>query len=59
MAVKKRWGQMPLSTLVEALVQRCGGRVVRIDEPIPVGFSAVTAGPDPAAALWYEWTTLL
>ena len=33
-------------------------RVVRIDEDLPAGLGAVTAGPPggPFGALWYEWT---
>jgi hypothetical protein len=58
MAVKKGWGQMPLPALIDALKQRCGERVVRIDEDLPIGFAAVVKGPDggPRGALWYEWT---
>ena len=60
MAIKKRWGNMPLPGLVDALNQRSAGRVVRIDE---------TYAPDPkqpktvafnknltATKLFYEWT---
>ncbi|MDZ4799846.1 MAG: hypothetical protein SGI92_16940 [Bryobacteraceae bacterium] len=32
MAVKKRWGRMPLPTLVNALVKQTKGRCLRIDE---------------------------
>lgn len=58
MAVKKRWGRMPLPELVDALNERTHGRVVRIDEDAPAGLEAVTAGPPggPFGALWYEWT---
>lgn len=39
MAVKKRWGNMPLPELVAALVAKTGGKVVQIDQdltaPIP------------------------
>ncbi|MFZ1426913.1 MAG: hypothetical protein WAS21_09110 [Geminicoccaceae bacterium] len=58
MAVKKRWGRMPLPELVDALNERTHGRVVRIDEDLPAGLGAVTAGPPggPLGALWYEWT---
>ena len=58
MAVKKRWGRMPLPELVTALAERTRGRVVRIDEDAPAGLDAVTAGPPggPFGALWYEWT---
>ncbi len=59
MAVKKRWGQMPLPNLVQALGERCQGRVVRVDEDVPAVLAqAVAKGPDggPFGALWYEWT---
>jgi hypothetical protein len=35
MAVKKRWGKMPLDELVEALGQRAKGAVLRVDKPKP------------------------
>jgi hypothetical protein len=35
MAVKKRWGNMPLPELVEALNKKAGGAVFRTDEPAP------------------------
>ena len=35
MAVKKRWGKMPLDDLVTALKQRAKGVVLRVDEPKP------------------------
>ncbi len=35
MAVKKRWGKMPLDDLVTALKQRAKGVVLRVDEPTP------------------------
>jgi hypothetical protein len=59
MAVKKRWGQMPLPGLIDALKAHCGNRVVRVDEDLPAGFDAVTKGPshsDIGGPLWYEWT---
>jgi hypothetical protein len=33
MAIKKRWGNMPLPALIEALTKKTGGKVVRIDDP--------------------------
>ena len=60
MAVKKRWGNMPLPGLVAALNERSGGCVVRIDEdytPDPGDPKAVAFEKnlkmDP---LFYEWT---
>ena len=35
MAVKKRWGKMPLDDLVTALGQRAKGCVLRVDQPKP------------------------
>ncbi len=35
MAVKKRWGKMPLDELVTALGQRAKGCVLRVDQPKP------------------------
>jgi hypothetical protein len=34
MAVKKRWGNMPLPELVTALVAKTGGKVLRIDQDL-------------------------
>jgi hypothetical protein len=34
MAVKKRWGNMPLPELVSALVAKTGGKVLRIDQDL-------------------------
>jgi hypothetical protein len=66
MAVRKRWGQMPLPGLVEALEQRSGGQVVRIDAPFPdpLGGAAAAAkfrkratpgGKADNEPLYYEW----
>jgi hypothetical protein len=35
MAVKKRWGKMPLDELITALGQRAKGCVLRVDQPKP------------------------
>jgi hypothetical protein len=60
MAIKKRWGNMPLPGLVDALKQRTGGRVVRIDEnyvPDPNLLKAVAFAKDlNTKQLFYEWT---
>ncbi len=61
MAVKKRWGKMPLPGLVDALKERSKGRVVRIDEDYAVpsgdkGTAATFAKNLKTAALFYEWT---
>lgn len=52
MAVKKRWGRMPLPDILEELERRTAGRVVRIDRDLPTAAAgAVTAEP-----LFYELT---
>jgi hypothetical protein len=60
MAVKKRWGNMPLPGLIDALKERSGGRVVRIDEnyvPDPNLARAVAFKNNLTAnKLFYEWT---
>ena len=35
MAVKKKWGNMPLPVLVDALTQKTNGALLRSDEPAP------------------------
>jgi hypothetical protein len=35
MAVTKGWNDMPLESLTDALTKRTGGRLVRVDEPLP------------------------
>jgi hypothetical protein len=62
MAVKKGWGQMPLPGLVDALHERCGDQLVRIDQPLPPGIVDVVAGPETdgiTGPLYYEWSTAL
>jgi beta-lactamase superfamily II metal-dependent hydrolase len=41
MAVKKRWGNMPLPALVDALVSKTGGKVLRIDQPLATPIQGV------------------
>jgi hypothetical protein len=53
MALKKRWGAMPLPELVQRLGEVTAGRVIRTDEPVPATLSArVRAEAD----LYYEIT---
>ena len=40
MALKKRWGAMPLPELVQRLGEVTAGRVLRTDEPVPATLSA-------------------
>ncbi len=41
MAVKKRWGQMPLPALVDALEKKTEGGLLRSDTAAPAGLSQV------------------
>jgi hypothetical protein len=52
MAVKKRWGRMPLAEIVGELDKRTASKVVRIDQPAPKGMSGVLE----ETPLWYELT---
>lgn len=58
MALKKRWGKMPLPSLMDELHARCEGRVVRIDDKAPPEGAGIRAGGNggPYGALYYEWT---
>ena len=52
MAVKKRWGKMPLDELVDALKQQARGVVLRVDDPaMPASRENVVEGP---GKLFYE-----
>jgi hypothetical protein len=42
MAQKKRWGNMPLPALLDALTTRSGGKVLRIDEKLAKPIDGVT-----------------
>jgi hypothetical protein len=56
MAVKKRWGKMPLDELVDALKGQAKGVVLRVDDPqMPASRESVIEdhGPD---RLFYEVT---
>jgi hypothetical protein len=60
MAVKKRWGQMPLPNLVKELNVRSKGRVVRIDEDYKIpsnddGTAAAFAKNLTVDELFHEW----
>jgi hypothetical protein len=59
MAVKKRWGKIPLDTLVQELAVKAKLGVVRIDQPLPSGLVAnVHAGGSLHSTndLYYELT---
>jgi hypothetical protein len=53
MAVKKRWGKMPLEELVTALQKQAKGVVLRVDEPTPRDTHGERVVEDP---LFYEVT---
>lgn len=42
MALKKRWGNMPLPQIIDALTARTGGKVLRIDQPLTAPIEGVT-----------------
>ena len=52
MALKKRWGRMPLTELVDELTKRTQGAILRIDQPAPTGVSSAVLATD----LYYELT---
>jgi hypothetical protein len=55
---KKRWMQMPLKSLIEDLVARTGGRVLRVDEDAMLDESnptlTITRKKAPADHSWYR-----
>jgi hypothetical protein len=52
MALKKRWGKMPLENIVKALNAKTKNRVLRVDEPVPAHIAdTVNQGPE---GLYYE-----
>lgn len=53
MAVRKRWGKMPLEELVAALKKQASGGVLRADQEMPDTRENVVEGPD---RLFYEVT---
>ena len=50
MALKKRWGNMPLDAIVETLGQKTGGCVLRVDQPVPPALAGVVTDK----GLYYE-----
>jgi hypothetical protein len=55
MALKKRWGNIPLAQLEQRLVEVTKGRVLRIDKDVPPELADVV-GQDDARSLYYEVT---
>jgi len=53
MAIKKRWGKMPLPDLVTRLNERAEGRVLRVDDDVTT--SAELKASRPAAASVTDW----
>jgi hypothetical protein len=45
MAIKKRWGNMPLPQIVDALNKKTGGKVIRIDESLSAPIQGVVETP--------------
>ena len=58
MAVRKGWGQMPLPALVDALRDRCGDHLIRVDEELTKAIPGVSQAGDggPYGSLFYDWT---
>ena len=53
MALKKRWGQMPLPEIIDALTAKTKGRVLRSDDKPSLAFDGVRSAADD---LYYEMT---
>lgn len=53
MAVKKRWAGMPFPPLMERLTEKAGGRVLRIDDKVPLANRKPPAGVTPA--VWKDF----
>jgi hypothetical protein len=56
MAVKKRWGKMPLDELVDALKQQARGVVLRVDDVQMPGSNETVTEDDGPDKLFYEVT---
>ena len=61
MAKAKRWFEMPLPHLLEALRERCGDAVVRIDKELSSAHPGLSSGGKngPFGSLYHEWVQLL
>lgn len=55
MAIKKRWGNMPLPDLEKRLNEITKGRVLRIDQDVPPALAG-SVGQDKTKQLYYEVT---
>jgi hypothetical protein len=58
MAKKKRWNRMPLPALVDALRERCGDAVIRIDHEPSGSIAGLTTGGTGIqfGSLYFDWT---
>ena len=58
MATRKGWTRMPLPGLVEALRERCGDHLVRIDEEPRASVEGISSGGDGLGygSLYVDWT---
>jgi hypothetical protein len=57
MAVKKRWGKMPLPELVDRIEEKTGGRVLRVDDQIATQDDLAKKKPkDADDAGWKQFT---
>lgn len=58
MAVKKRWGRMPLPELVDRIKEKSRGRVLSIDDAVSnSGDLAKLKPPDVTAADWQAFAS--
>jgi beta-lactamase superfamily II metal-dependent hydrolase len=56
MAVKKRWGKMPLPELVETLRKKTHGRMLKVDDKVKAPADLATLRPDgPDAKDWQKF----
>ncbi len=57
MAVKKRWGKMPLPDLVDRIKVKTQGRVLKVDDKVKTAAELATLKPDGAdGAMWKAFT---
>ena len=57
MAVKKRWGKMPLPELIDRIEEKTEGRVLRVDDKVTVAKDLAKLKPkDTADADWKRFT---
>ena len=61
MAKVKRWMEMPLPHLLDALQEHCGDAVIRIDKDLATAIPGLSSGGTggPFASLYHEWVQAL